>query len=963
MTEIQKSFIETQFPVSKVSKESYKERKANLGQTLTGLGKWWGRKPLIMVRATILGLLLPSTDDPKKDHEIFLRILGMDDAGLLARKYKAIPLATLYAKATSPEKAQFFTEGDRPAWKPGIDSTNKASLQRSVFLRMGYDEKITYCKRPEEMESIPEESWPAINNHLGTSAKTLQELMEQLSVKRYGEVITVGDCFAGGGSIPFEAARVGLKAYGSDLNPVASLLTWASLNINGASDEEVKKLREFQEKVYNAVDKQITEWGIEHNEQGDRAIAYLYCNEAKCPACDWRVPMSPSWVIGRGTKTVATLHADESNKRFDIQVASGVSSDAIKSADAAGTVGAGGMTCPHCHTTTPIASIRRDRRVDGKLVSGLRQWEKADFMPGPDDIFQERLYCIKYESKRSGRNERYYTAPTDEDLQREEKIVTLLSERFVEWQEKGYVPSDQIEPGYNTSQPIRERGWKYWHQLFNSRQLLTIGTMALVAGDLGDSEIERTMGILGVNKSATLNSRLSMWHPGAGNEKVDSLFVNQALNTLSNYGCRSLKSLDTTWYFNINNQYIPKSGKVEPDDARHISANAHYWITDPPYADAVNYHELSEFFLAWDKKMIERTFPGWYGHSNRNHAVKGTGSLFAHAMIDVYKNLSNHMPDDGAQVVMFTHQDPAVWAELSLILWSAGLQVTAAWNIATETESGGLKAGNYVKGTVLMVLRKNLGNESGWLEDIYPQIKREVKLQIDSMRDLDTGAEPDFTDNDYMLAAYAASLKVLTSYKTLGDVNVELELNRERDKKNKSPIQTIIESAVRVAFEYLIPKGFSKATWKDFTKEEKYYIKALEFERTGNFALSSYQELARGLGVPEYTTMLASSKANAARVKTPVEFANRYLSDSHPLAGTLVRQILMAIYVSIKNDDATTGKNWLRNEVPTYWTDRPKISEVFDAIIAFETVEGAEHWVDSVQYAKYVKSLVENDGV
>ena len=72
---MQKSFMEVQFPVSKVSKESYKERKANLGQTLTGLGKWWGRKPLILVRATILGLLLPATDNPAKDREIFLKIL------------------------------------------------------------------------------------------------------------------------------------------------------------------------------------------------------------------------------------------------------------------------------------------------------------------------------------------------------------------------------------------------------------------------------------------------------------------------------------------------------------------------------------------------------------------------------------------------------------------------------------------------------------------------------------------------------------------------------------------------------------------------------------------------------------------------------------------------------------------------------------------------------------------------
>lgn len=47
------TFIETQFPVSKLSKESYKERMGNSSQTLTGLGKWWGRKPLVLVRAWV----------------------------------------------------------------------------------------------------------------------------------------------------------------------------------------------------------------------------------------------------------------------------------------------------------------------------------------------------------------------------------------------------------------------------------------------------------------------------------------------------------------------------------------------------------------------------------------------------------------------------------------------------------------------------------------------------------------------------------------------------------------------------------------------------------------------------------------------------------------------------------------------------------------------------------------------
>ena len=83
-------FIETQFPLARLSLESYKERKANVGQTLTGLGKWWGRKPLVLVRASILGLLMPASDDASKDREIFYKILTMDEDGLWRRKNKKV---------------------------------------------------------------------------------------------------------------------------------------------------------------------------------------------------------------------------------------------------------------------------------------------------------------------------------------------------------------------------------------------------------------------------------------------------------------------------------------------------------------------------------------------------------------------------------------------------------------------------------------------------------------------------------------------------------------------------------------------------------------------------------------------------------------------------------------------------------------------------------------------------------
>ncbi len=221
-----KTFIEDQFPVSLVSKESYKERKAGASQTLTGLGKWWGRKPLILVRASILGLLMPASDNPQKDREIFLKILTMDDEGLWKRRSKTIPLAIVLENLPDDEIiAAVDLSGVRPKWIKGVDKTEKDRLTRIAFENLSYDDKLKYCDRPEQIDGPDEAGWKAINEHLDTTAATISELIDQLGQQRFGHTPRVGDAFCGGGSVPFEAARIGCEAYGSDLNPVAALLT------------------------------------------------------------------------------------------------------------------------------------------------------------------------------------------------------------------------------------------------------------------------------------------------------------------------------------------------------------------------------------------------------------------------------------------------------------------------------------------------------------------------------------------------------------------------------------------------------------------------------------------------------------------------------------------------------------------------------------------------------------------
>src|SRR6202011_2813843 len=128
------------------------------------------------------------------------------------------------------------------------------------------------------------------------------------------------------------------------------------------------------------------------------------------------------------------------------------------------------------------------------------------------------------------------------------------------------------------------------------------------------------------------------------------------------------------------------------------------FITDPPYADAVNYHEITEFFIAWLRKNPPSPLDRLTWDSRRPLAIKGDGEDFRHNMVEAYK-MADHMPGNGLQIVMFTHQSSAVWADMAQIFWGAGLQVMAAWYIATETTSE-LKKGGYVQGTVILFARK-----------------------------------------------------------------------------------------------------------------------------------------------------------------------------------------------------------------------------------------------------------------
>ncbi len=923
------ALIETVFPAQKVSFEAQKERKAGPGQTLTALGSFWkGRKPLILVRAIVLGSLLPPTDDAEADLTLFEKLMAFDDEGLARR--------ALAANAFSAGKLQEMIPISNPeryfggrGWRRDITDEDKLVLYRQALATLpSYEDKANLGKRPEELDQdwLYAPAWPEVNRryaHLGVNVQSLPELVEQLGILRYGHRPRVGDTFSGGGSIPFEAVRMGCDVYASDLNPIACMLTWGALNIIGASPERRTAIDEVQRVVADAVDREITLLGIEHDEQGNRAKAYLYCLETRCPDTGWLVPMAPSWVISKKRNVIARLKPDHASKRYDIEIYSGVTEAELKYAEE-GTIQSGNLIHELAGKIyrTPIKTLRGDFRLaDGTSGNRLRLWDKDEFKPRPDDIFQERLYCIQWitaESLNESRQQTYFAAPTEADLERERQVESVVDNELRRWQDEGLVPDMAIEPGDETTRLFRERGWTHWHHLFTPRHLFTL---SLVSGMCKEPNQ-----CLDLCQMLNVSSKMCRINPTAsqgGAVKYNDVFQNQALNTFYNYAARGALSLLKSGRTRPTYERLNGKSLVTMGVAEQVTVQSDIWITDPPYADAVNYHEITEYFIAWLRKNPPKPFDDWVWDSRRALTIRGSGEDFRHGMVAAYKAMAEHMPDNGMQCVMFTHQNTAVWGDLIGIFWAAGLQVVAAWYIATETTSE-LKKGGYVQGTVILMLKKRAaGERTGFKQRLLPAVRAEVERQIQAMMHLNDSiaenhGEPVWNDSDLQMAGYAAALKVLTAYTRIGDDDVTTFALRPRARGEVTVVDEIVQQAAETASGLLVPEGLTADAWGRLTGIERFVLRMMDMETAGAAKLDNYQNFAKAFRVTDYTRVMGDMRPNNARLKRVSEYASRDLTDATEIGVTRLGQLIIALQQLLKDTEAQVIVEQLRAEMADF---------------------------------------------
>ena len=930
------------------------------------------------MRAVILGSLLPQTNNPEKDLEIFEMLMAIDDDGLARRAYQQNSL--------SPKKLASLVHIDNPNQYFSISSNDGVGTQVSnikfplniseldINIRWhketiedekiyiyklalstfsSYEEKAALCKRPEEVseEWLLANVWKQVNEHysyLGIDAANLFDFIGQLGVLRFGRRPLVGDSFSGGGSIPFESARMGCNSYASDLNPVACMLTWGAFNIIGSGSVKREEVELEQTRLFKLVDTEITTLGIEHDSQGNRAKAFLYCLEATCPETGWKIPLAPSWVISKSRSVIAKLEPNYDTQSFDIEVVEGVSSEEVSTASI-GTIQKGSMVYSLDGKTyrTPIKTLRGDFKTqDGSIDNKLRKWEKSDFTSREDDVFRERIYAIQWITKNtieSFRQSTFFTSFREEDQLRENIVHEQLERNLTQWQELGFIPDLAIEPGYNTSQPVRERGWTYWHHMHTPRSLL-IG--AITAKYISNITAFNFLDLQNFNSKlcrwATSGKRIakdgSGKQVGGASDNATDTFSNQALNPNYNYAHRSFIGLKDSYKAKYHERgKIQSSTTVVTCEAQNIEAVCDVWVTDPPYADAVHYHEITEFFIGWLRKNAPAPFDSWTWDSRRALAVKGTGDDFRRSMINAYKAMADHMPNNGIQCVMFTHQDTGVWSDMIGIFWAAGLQVVGAWYIATETTSE-LKKGGYVQGTVILMLRKRpKGDKAGFKQRLLPAVRAEVKKQISSMLHLNEDVEeklgePVFNDSDLQMAGYAAALKVLTSYTHIGGEDVTSFALRPRVKDEITVVDEIVQQAAEAANGLLVPHGLQEETWQKINGIQRFYLRMMDIETTGATKLDNYQNFAKAFNVGDYSRVMRNNSANEAQLMRVSEFTSRDLTDNTEIGPTWLGHLIIGLQQILNEKEPQSVISQLQIDLPDFMEVRPILINILSFI-------------------------------
>ncbi|MDI6869690.1 MAG: DUF1156 domain-containing protein [Coprothermobacterota bacterium] len=671
-------------PIRIISEHSRHDQNVKKGH-LHALHVWWATRPLAACRAVLLATLLPDPADGRCPE---------------AFRQEAREILNTFI---------------------GQDLSSTLELRRALLKFIGYFA-----------------AWENASNR--TFVETARKLVRAAHPEGPPMVV---DPFAGIGSVPFEALRIGAEAFAGDLNPVAVLLNKVALEYLPTYGLKLAEaVRKWGKWVREQASEELKDF-YPREQDGSIPLAYIWARTIRCegPECGAEVPLvGLLWLSRKEKQRVALRYrGDKKGKLVTFEIFEPKSENAVQSPIAKRL----SATCPVCGYTTPYKRVREQIRVKGGGIKDARMIAVITVMPNgkrgfrlamPEDMAVARKASEEL-ARRQARNM--------------EPLPLVPDEAFPSWY------SGVFNPGL----------WniKTWGDLFSPRQALTLSTFAWlvrkayeqVLEDTGDSSFARavtTCLALAVSQLSHYLSSISFY----GQEHMISAFIQgSGLPMRPDFAEANplMPKLVGGFEYALEQvvQVLEREGEqgFRPGTIRQGSASAlplpdqsvAYVVTDPPYYAAVPYADLSDFCYVWLKRMVGNLYPGIfrlplspkdeeiiaYYKQPTEREPKDSG-FFEEKMRDALAECRRVLKPGGLAVVLFAHKGTAGWEAMLNALLRAGWMVTASWPI--ETERGArMRAKNsaVLASSVFLVCRPRPENASvGEWRQVLMELNRRV---------------------------------------------------------------------------------------------------------------------------------------------------------------------------------------------------------------------------------------------
>lgn len=742
-TPIRKKLIEVSIPLEAINVASAREKSIRHGHPST-LHLWWARRPLAACRAVLFAQLV---DDPSSWPDRF---------------------PTEEAQDTERRRLHRVIE-DMVPWEASnneiILNAARWEIARSVAWGLGE-------------EPPTRGDGKAILDYLQTKAPP------------------VYDPFSGGGSIPLEAQRLGLRAYGSDLNPVAVLIGKALVEIppkfagkppvNPKSRAEIARGGKWNGKGAQGLAEDARHYGQWMRDEAEKRIGHLY-PKAKLP--DGSEATVIAWLWARTVRS-----PDPAAKGAMVPL---VSSFMLSTKE-----GKKAWVEPVIDPAAPdgwrfeVKTGALSKAEEEKLKKGTKTGRGTNFecvLSGatinPDHVRSEgmakrlnaRLMAIVAEGDRS----RVYLTPQPEH----ERIAgtaapedTLAIAVDMPDNPRWFSP-----PGY---------GMKQYVDLFTPRQLVALTTFSDLVGEAREKALAdaRAAGLpstarladggagaeayadavatylaFAVSKSSTRSCSLAIWETGMG--RLAGAMGRQAIPMQWSYAETNpiggaggdIEGTAISVAENLHNLGIGPHGSIRNVVAQKNSFQPTPVVisTDPPYYDNIGYADLSDFFYVWLRRSLSGIWPDLFRRLTTpkddelvatpyRHDGKGAAeAFFMQGMGEALTAMRKAATDGEPLAIYYAFKQSEVaadgitsagWASFLQAVVDAGLVVDGTWPVRTEATNA-LKAGmNALASSIVLVCRKRSG-DAGTITraDFVRLLRRELPDAIDDIRKAGVG--------------------------------------------------------------------------------------------------------------------------------------------------------------------------------------------------------------------------------